>query len=166
MIDRTRKETSVQIMKTNLFAVALIALAPQFASAQEEQEVRVRMKDLPAPVQRTVKEQSQGAALRGLSKEIKDGRTFYEAELRVAGHTRDVLIDIDGRVVEIEEQVALNALPPAVRSEIVRRAGKGRILLVESITIDGAIVAYEAHIKTAGKISELKVGPDGKPLAP
>lgn len=29
----------------------------------------------------------------------------------------------------------------------------------------GAVVAYEAHVKTAGKISEIKVDPDGKPLA-
>jgi hypothetical protein len=64
----------------------------------------------------------------------------------------------------VEEQVALASLSPAAKAEIVRQAGKGRILLIESITKNNAIVAYEAHVRTAGKISEIKVDPDGKPL--
>jgi hypothetical protein len=64
----------------------------------------------------------------------------------------------------VEEQVALASLSPAAKAEIVKQAGKGRILLIESITKNNAIVAYEAHVRTAGKISEIKVDPDGKPL--
>jgi hypothetical protein len=125
-----------------------------------------RMKDLPQAVQTTVREQSRGAAVRGLSIETENGQTFYEASQKVKGHVRDALIDADGNVVEIEEQVALASLPPAARAEIVKQDGKGRILTVESITKNNAIVAYEARVKTAGKISEIKVDPDGKPLPP
>jgi len=132
----------------------------------QETERPARMKDLPQAVQATVREQSRGAVVRGLSIETEKGQTFYEASLKVRGRTRDVLIDADGHVVEIEEQVTLASLPPAARATIVRQAGKGRILMVESVTKNNAIVAYEAHVKTAGKISEIKVGPDGKPLPP
>lgn len=144
----------------------LLLAACQWPALAQETERPVKMKDLPPAVQATVREQSKGAALRGLSEEKKDGRTFYEASLRVKGHLKDVLIDANGDVVETEEQVPLASLPPAAKAEIVRRAGKGRILLVESITMNNAIVAYEAHVKTAGKFSEIKVDPDGKPLAP
>ncbi len=135
------------------------------ASAQET-EKPVKMKDLPQAVQATVREQSKGATIRGLSMEIENGLTFYEVSLRVKGRARDVLMDTDGKVVEIEDQVPLASLPPAARAEIVKQAGKGKILMVESITKNNAIVAYEAHVRTAGKISEIKVDPEGKLLPP
>ena len=131
----------------------------------QETERPARMKDLPQPVQVTVREQSRGAVVRGLSVETENGQTFYEASLKVKGRIRDLLIDANGAVVEIEEQVTLASLPPAARAEIMKQAGKGKILTVESITKNNAIVAYEAHIKTAGKVSEVKVDPDGKPSA-
>lgn len=151
----------------SLFALLAVTLwAAPFTPAQEKQETetRVTMKSLPAPVQQTVKEQSKGAVLRGLAKEVENGQTFYEAELKVNGHNKDVLIDPSGKVVEVEEQVTLASLPPAVKDEIVKQAGKGRILLVESVTKDNAIVAYEAHVRTGRKTSEIKVDPNGKPI--
>jgi len=132
----------------------------------QETERPARMKDLPQVVQSTVREQSRGAVVRGLSIETEKGQTFYEASLKIKGRIRDVLIDADGNVVEIEDQITLASIPPAAKAEIVKQAGKGRILTVESITKNNAIVAYEAHVKTAGKISEIKVDPDGKSLPP
>ncbi|HKQ72149.1 MAG TPA: hypothetical protein VJ810_00380 [Blastocatellia bacterium] len=136
------------------------------ASLAQEIERPARMKDLPQAVQATVREQSRGAVVLGLTVEVENGQTFYEASLRVRGRIRDVLIDANGNVVEVEEQVTLASLPPAAKSEIIRQAGKGRITMVESIMKNNAIVAYEAHVKTAGKISEIKVDPSGKPLPP
>ncbi|MFN0112692.1 MAG: hypothetical protein ACKVZH_27860 [Blastocatellia bacterium] len=143
--------------------VTFVLLATIFASAQDT-EKKVKMKDLPAVVQAKVKELSKGATLRGLAKEVKDGKTFYEAELKVGGHAKDVLIDPAGKVVEIEEQVTLDSLPSAAKAEILKQAGKGKILMVESITKENAIVAYEAHVRKAGKIAEVKVSPEGKPM--
>jgi len=135
------------------------------AALGQNTERPVKMKDLPPTVQTTVREQSKGAVVRGLSMETDNGQTFYEVSLRVRGRIRDVTMDTNGNVIEIEEQVTLASLPPAARAEIVRQAGKGRILLVESIKKNDAIVAYEAHVRAAGKISEIKVDPDGKPVA-
>lgn len=129
----------------------------------QDREWKVRMKNLPPEVQKTVTEQSQGAKIKGLSREIEQGKTFYEVELLVNGHTKDVLMDPSGAVVAIEEQVELAALPPAVKSAIEKQAGKRRILLVESVIKDGAVTYYEAHIKNRLRISEFKVRPDGQP---
>jgi hypothetical protein len=67
-------------------------------------------------------------------------------------------------LLEIEEEVSLGSLSPQVRSGLVARAGKGRIVKVETITKKDAIVAYEAQVFTAGKHSEVQVGHDGTPL--
>jgi len=156
----------MEIARTTLSLPAVLLLAAPFALTQEkpETESRVTMRSLPAAVQETVKEQRKGAILRGLAKEVENGQTFYEAELTVKGHNKDVLMDPSGKIVEIEEQVTLASLPPAVKTEIVKQAGKGRILLVESVTKENAIVAYEAHVRTGKKVSEIKVDPAGKPI--
>ena len=124
-------------------------------------EVAIKMKDLPAAVRKTVEEQSKGATLHGLSKEVEAGKTYYEAELKVDGHGKDVLIDPTGAVVEIEEEVTLDSLPEAVKVSIEKQAGKRKIVSVESVTKDNHIVAYEAKVQGAGKPSEIKVAPDG-----
>lgn len=142
-----------------LFSLSLAISANALAQNSEKP---VRMKDLPEAVQKTVMEQSKGATLRGLTKEVKDGKTFYEAELRVKGHTKDVLIEPSGAVIEIEEQVAMASLPAEVKAAILKNAGKGKITLVESITKNDALEAYEAHVSRAGKGFEIKVAPDGK----
>ena len=134
-------------------------------SAKEKEgdsERPVKMRELPAAVRETVREQSRGAKIRGLSVETENGVTNYEVELRVNGHTRDVLIDPSGAVVAVEEQVTLASLPAAVREAIERNAGGGRIVLVESISKGGVVEAYEAHVRRAGKTIEIKVGPDGQ----
>lgn len=149
---------------TLLSVTALIALSillSSVASAQNS-EKKVKMKDLPPAVQATVKQQSEGASLRGLAKEVENGKTFYEAELKVNGRTKDVLIDTDGKVVSVEEEVALSAVPAAARAEIEKQAGKRKIQLVESVTKDGAIAYYEVHVKSGLRMKEIKVAPDGK----
>lgn len=143
----------------SLLCVYCSLIATALAQASER---RVKMKDLPEAVRKTVQEQSKGATLRGLAKEVEDSKTYYEAELKVNGHNKDVLIDPNGAVVEIEEQVTLYSLPPEVKATIVKNAGKGRLLSIESITKNNAVVAYEARVNKAGKTSEMKVGPDGK----
>ena len=127
-------------------------------------EKKVRMKDLPKVVQKTVQEQSIGATISGLSKEVEHGKTYYEVELKVNGHGKDILIDPTGAIVEIEEEVSVASLPAAVKTAIEAKAGKGRIVKVESITKNNVLVAYEAQVNTAGKKSEIKVGPEGKSI--
>jgi len=149
-------------MHRHVSMLALILLVAGTAAAQERKITRA---DLPAAVERTVAAQSQGATIRGFAEEKEKGQTFYEVELTVAGHTKDVLIDASGAVVEVEEQVEVSALPAPVRTALLARAGAGKIETVESLTKRGTLVAYEAHLVTNGKRSEIQVGPDGKRLA-
>ena len=134
------------------------------AAFAQEQEKKVQRADLPPAVEKTVAAQSQGATIKGFSQEKENGQTFYEAEMIVSGHTKDVLIDANGAIAEVEEQVALDSIPPAVKEGLQAKAGAGKILKIESLTKHDKLVAYEAKVQTAGKKSEIQVGPDGKPL--
>lgn len=144
---------------TTLATLALVAT--NFAQAQEN---KIQRADLPPAVEKTVAAQSQGATIRGFSREKENGQTCYEAEMTVSGHSKDVLIDPNGKILEVEEQVTLGSLPAAVKEGLQSKAGKGKIVKVESLTKHDKLVAYEAEVQTAGTKSEIQVGPDGKPL--
>jgi len=151
-------------MKTN-HLLALVAGGLLFAGTASAQEKKIKRSDLPPAVEKTVAAQSAGATIRGFSTEKEKGQIFYEAEMIVNGHSKDVLIAADGTVVEVEEQVTLDSLSPEVKAGLQAKAGNGKILKVESLTKKGKLVAYEAQVETNGKKSEVQVGPDGKPLA-
>ena len=145
-------------------AIALTASLILVATASS-QEKKIQRSELPPAVEKTVAAQTQGATIRGFSMEQEKGKTYYEVEMTVNGHSRDVSMDADGVVTEVEEEVALDALPPAVKAGLTAKAGKGAIGKIESLSKGGKVVAYEAHVVTDGKKSEIQVGPDGKPLA-
>ena len=144
-----------------LAAVAGLSLA--FSALAQEK--RIKRSDLPPAVEKAVAAQSSGASIRGFSEERENGQTFYEAELTVNGHSKDLLMDAGGVIVEVEEQIALDSLPPTVREGLQAQAGEdGKLLKVESLTKHNNLVAYEAKVIREGKKSEVQVRPDGRPL--
>ena len=144
--------------------IALVVLTLAASSVAQEKEKHIKRADLPTAVQKAVDAQAQGATVKGFSQEEENGQTYYEAEMIVNGHTKDVLMDPTGAVVEVEEEVALDSLPGAVKDGLQVRAGRGKLVKVESLTKHDKLVAYEAQVRTSGKKSEVQVGPDGKPL--
>ena len=150
---------------SHTFALTMIAATLCAMPLQaEEHEKKINRSDLPPAVEKTVAAQTQGATIRGFNEEKENGNTYYEAEMTVKGHSKDVLIDPSGAVVEVEEQTDLASLPVAVQSGLQAKAGAGKLMKVESITKHDKLVAYEAKVTTNGKRSEIQVGPDGKPL--
>lgn len=145
-------------------ALSLICLFTAACAAEK----KVSKEQLPAAVKTTADAQSKGATVAGYSSDTEDGKLEYEVNLKVDGHSKDVTIAPDGRVLEIEEEVAMDKLPSAVRDGLTGKAGKGTIGKVESLTKYRSqawtLVAYEAQVVTSGKHSEIQVGPDGKSL--
>jgi hypothetical protein len=133
-------------------------------STAQGQERKIKRSELPPAVEKTVAAESEGATIQGFATEVEGGKKFYEVELKIDGRGKDILIDGDGNVVEIEEEVALDSLPAAVKEGLRRAAGRGTIRRVESLTKGGTLVAYEAVVKTGARRREVQVGPDGEKL--
>jgi hypothetical protein len=123
------------------------------------QEKKIKRSDLPPAVEKVVAQQSQGATIRGFSAEKENGQTLYEAELVVNGHSKDVLIDANGAVMVVEEQVAMDALPALVRETLQATAGKGQLSANQA--------GQTCGVRSKGRDQRKKVGsagPNGKPL--
>ncbi len=151
--------TKTKIILMAAFAVAIFAAVNCLAAEQ-----KITRNDLPDAVRKTADAQSQGATVRGYAKEKENGQWEYEVQTVVNGHSRDITIAPDGHVLEVEEEVKLESLPPAVQQGLQAKAGAGKITKVESLTKSDRLVAYEAQVTTGGKHTEIQVGPDGKPL--
>ena len=154
-----------EMFRAFMFTTNYAAMVILLAASAAAQEKKIQRTDLPPAVEKTVSEQSRGATIKGFSQEQENGQIFYEAEMTVNGHSKDVLVDTNGSVVEIEEQVALDSLPAAVQQGLQAKADGGKIVKVESLTKHDKLVAYEAKVQTNGKKKEVQVDPDGKPLA-
>ena len=138
------------------FAALLLAA---FAIA----ESKVKVEDLPAAVQKTVKEQTQNAKLVGLGKEKEGGKTVYELETMINGKSRDLMIDSTGAILSVEDEIALDSIPAAAKKAIQQKVAGGKITKVETVT-KGSEVSYEAaYTSKSGKKAECGVNADGSP---
>ena len=144
--------------------VILIVFATVWLPAAVAQEKKIKRSNLPPAVEKTVAAESKGATIRGFAKETENGQINYEAQLMVDGHSKDIAMDASGAILEVEEQVTIDALPAAIKDGLQSKAGQGRLVKVESIVKRDKLVAYEAQIMKNGKRSEVQVGPDGKAL--
>ena len=139
--------------------LTIAALTLAVAAADVAAQKTILVKDLPPAVQRVVQdEQSKGATIKKVSAEKEQGKTVYEVETTVAGHTRDVIVDATGRIVESEEEISIEAVPAAVKAAL---QAAGTVLKVETLT-RGASVTYEAQIEKNGKKSEIALDAAGK----
>ena len=146
-------------MKITLIALAL-AMGSSGLSAADK---KVQMKDLPAAVQKAVQaEEANGARVIGLATEVEGGKTMYEVETTVGGHTKDLLLNAAGVIVETEEETAIDAVPAAVRTALEAR---GKVTKVETVT-KGKTVTYEAVVEKNRRKSEVAVDAAGKPIKP
>jgi uncharacterized membrane protein YkoI len=144
-----------QIAVASVLALSLAAFA---------QEKKIDRSDLPPAVEKTVEAQSQGATIKGFATEVEHGRKTYEVEMVVNGRTRDIQIEPDGTISEVEDEVAFDSLPVNVQTGLTKKAAGAKITKVESLTKNGKLVAYEAATLNGAKKGEIQVGPDGKPL--
>ena len=144
-----------------LMAALIIGITFSVAHAQER---KIKREQLPPAVEKTVAKESEGATVKGFATEVEHGVKLYEASLTVNGHSKDILIDKNGNIVEVEEAVSLDSLPAAVQAALKKAAGSGTIQVIESLTKNGNVVAYEAQVKRGKKRSEIQVGPNGEKL--
>src|SRR5436853_6846887 len=90
--------------------IGVVVVALLFAMGASAQEKKIKKSDMPAAVQKAADEQSKGATVKGYSTEVEGGKTTYEVELTVNGHSKDVIMSPEGAAVEAEEEVTLDSL--------------------------------------------------------
>lgn len=143
-----------------LTAICSLTITVGLASAGEK---KVNIKDLPPAVQKSIQAETANAAITGIARDVEDGKTIYEVEMKLNGHGRSLDLDTQGKVLSMEEEVALDSLPAPAKTAIGKLAAGGRVTKVEKVTVAGK-TSYEAALTVKGKKSEVMVGEDGAVL--
>src|SRR5215470_15404464 len=110
---------------------------------------KLALKDLPAEAQKTIQAELKGAEIKSIGKETEKGVTQYEVETMLNGKHRDFNVDTKGKLLVVEEETTIDAIPPAAKAAILKKAGTGKISMVE-LFIRGGETMYEAAYTTAG----------------
>ena len=122
---------------------------------------KLALKDLPAEAQKTVQAELNGAEIKNIGKETEKGVTQYEVETILNGKHRDFNVDAKGKLLVVEEETALDAVPAAAKAAILKKVGTGKLTMVE-LFIRGGENMYEAAYTTArGRKREVLVKADG-----
>jgi hypothetical protein len=131
---------------TTLVGVLGLLATANVAYADEE---AIPPGKLPKAVLKAVKDRFPGAEIEKAIKEEAVGETTYEVVLDHKGHAVDVALKGDGTILEIESEIPVEKLPPAVKRALATKYPKAKIEKVEElIKGKGTPVLYEATILT------------------
>lgn len=134
------------------------AKAPASTSSQKATP-RVDLSKYPAAVRSTIEAETKNATLKRVSKENENGKVQYEVETLVNGKSRDLLVDPSGKVIEVEEEIALDTAPAPVQAALNAR---GKVLKLERVS-RGSATSYEASVSSkTGKKSSVALDAEGK----
>jgi uncharacterized membrane protein YkoI len=142
--------------------VLVIVLASMAARADDDKEEKVPLDKVPKAVLKAVKAKFRGAELISAQTEKEDGKTLYEINLKDKGHTVDVSLTPDGKIVSIEKTIDAKDLPRRVTETINNKYPKADYKRVEEIT-EGGKTSYEVLLVAANKKKiEMVLDRDGK----
>ncbi len=97
------------LLTTVLSAGLVIPIWSGVAGAEgddDENEVKVLLKDCPEAVQKTIKKEAGSGKIVEIEKEREHGKVIYEAEVVIDGKEYELTVGEDGTLIEKEEEGA------------------------------------------------------------
>ena len=73
-------------------------------SAEEENEQTVKMSDLPAALQKTIKDKAGSNEIEKIEKKTEEGKTVYEAVVNKKGKEWSIEVDANGKFLKEYEE--------------------------------------------------------------
>src|SRR5438128_950476 len=95
-------------------ATLAAALVLSTLSAPARSGEKVALDKVPKPVLEAVKKRFPKAEVSGASKSTVDKKTVYEVSLKEGGKGIDATVSDDGKITQIEKEMAFKDLPEAV----------------------------------------------------
>jgi uncharacterized membrane protein YkoI len=136
--------------------VAFSALAAAVQAADRP----VRLRSLPAAVQKAIHEQAGQARIGRIEKIETDGEVSYEVEIGRGGGNRSFTVADDGALLDIE--ITFAELPAAAQKTAKSEIGNGKIEIARKVF--GDEITYEVEFTRSGQERALSVDGKGKLL--
>jgi uncharacterized membrane protein YkoI len=135
------------------------------------QEPSMTLNELPAAVQKTVKEQQAGREIADIDKEMWNGKAVYEVEFREKGPNSRIHIASDGSMIVDKDRktgtylgTQMSETPAPVQATVKRVVSSAEIQDVDRETKNGQVV-YDVEVKQEGLNRHLKIADNGTLLS-
>ncbi len=120
----------------------------------------VKLQDVPEAAQAAIQSQTSGGTIEKITCEKEDGEHFYKVTYMKGNREFELEVDDNGEVMEMEEIMAMEDLPPAVQEIVKTESAGGKIKELALETEDGKTF-YEFEYEKDGKEHEVKIAEDG-----
>lgn len=159
-----RRSTRVPLV-IGLGVVGVVTLAAWAVDAKDE---KVSLDQLPPAVKATILKEAAGAEITEIEREMKNGKTVYEAEFLRDGREIEIMVGPDGTLLgrevehedDDEDDITVDQIPGPARRALQQLAGDAKILKAEREKEHGVLV-YEAEWIVSGVKHEAAVTADG-----
>jgi uncharacterized membrane protein YkoI len=123
----------------------------------------VKLEDVPSAAQTVIQSHTSGGTIEKITCEKEEGKHFYKVEYKKDGREFELQVDDEGKILETEEILAMEDLPPAVRETVKAESGGGKIKEL-ALETEGGKTFYEVEFEKDGKEHEVKIAEDGTVL--
>ena len=123
----------------------------------------VKLEDVPPAAQAVIQSHTSGGTIEEITCEKEEDKHFYKVEYKKDGREFELQVDDEGKVLEIEESMKMEDLPPAVQETVKTESAGGKIKELVLETEKGKTF-YEVEFEKDGKEHEVKINEDGSIL--
>ncbi len=139
--------------------MVIAVLALLFAAGTESAAAQ-RSDSLPPAIAAAFRQAYPAARILNVSRERRDGKVVYEIESQDGPARRDLIYDLQGQTLEIEDVIPADSVPAAVRAGLERDMKGATLVGAERVTT-GTVVVYEVQARRNGRTRYLTYDPDG-----
>ena len=147
------------MQKLKINQIVFSSIAVLIVSNLVQAEV-IQKEAVPPTVIAAFEKSYPAATIKSYEREERGGETCYEIESIEGTIERDIVYNMRGDAMEIEESLDVNQLPDRVRKSIENKNSKGKILSAEKV-MHGAEITYELVVQSGEKKIEVEVDPYG-----
>ena len=123
----------------------------------------VKLEDVPPGAQSVIKSHTSGGTIDKITRKKEDDKHYYKVEYKKDSREFELQVDDDGKVLEVEEFMKMEELPPAVQ-ETVKAESAGAEIKELVLETEGGKTFYEVEFEKDGKEYEVKIAEDGTVL--
>ena len=91
-------------MKGRWALIGVMALGLGCHESHESDEVKMSLSEVPPAAREGLTREAGGAPIDKVDKEMKDGKTIYETDVKSAGKTWEIQVDETGKLVSKKEE--------------------------------------------------------------
>lgn len=123
----------------------------------------VKLEDVPPAAQAVIQSHTSGGTIEKITRDKEEGKHYYKVKYKRDGRESKLKVNEDGKVLKMEEILAMIDLPQAVQKIVKTETAGGKIEELELETEDGKTF-YEIEFEKDGKEHKLKIAKDGTVL--